>query len=190
MNYETDKIEVRGKAIASIYNAMGVFRPIFKAVLEKYRININEEEIWIPLDALLDQIEHVKNRLGESALEKMGRVIGKNLAVPEGMKTLDDAFEKINIVYHLNHRINGRIMYDSALGVMAGKIGSFSANRMGSNDCEIESKSPYPCALNKGIIEGYVKRFCRDKEYFVKIIDKEMNEEGYVEKCTFMVSLV
>jgi hypothetical protein len=84
-------------------------------------------------------------------LTKIGIKIPEIVLSPVPTKDMDSAFKLLDIVYHLNHRKNGRIMFDPNSGVMLEGIGHYSYSRNG-NEHVFESDTPYPCALEIGLV--------------------------------------
>ena len=60
--------------------------------------------------------------------------------------------------YHLHHRKNGRPMWNSATGRIKEGIGHYRWKPRPDGTVEVESNNPYPCAFDKGMLFGGLRR--------------------------------
>jgi hypothetical protein len=67
------------------------------------------------------------------------------------METMDEG-------YHLHHRKNGRPMWNAATGRIQEGIGHYKWKLRPDGAMEVESNNPYPCAFDKGMLFGGLRR--------------------------------
>ncbi len=62
------------------------------------------------------------------------------------------AFHALDIGYHLNHRLNGKPMYDVQQWRIVDGIGNFGARADGSRACIVQAPGPFSAHFNYGIV--------------------------------------
>ena len=128
---------------------------IGKRVNHKFQIDVRD---WFPQQDCLDAFKEISLRLGDNALTKIGMKIPEIVSFPVPVKDIENALKLLDLVYHLNHRKNGRIMFEPNSGVMLEGIGHYSYSRNGDEHM-IESDTPFPCALDMGILTTIAHKF-------------------------------
>jgi hypothetical protein len=62
------------------------------------------------------------------------------------------AFHALDIGYHLNHRLNGQLMYDTRQWRIVEGIGNFTARADGSRAAVVSAPGPFSAHFNYGLI--------------------------------------
>jgi hypothetical protein len=108
----------------------------------------------------LDAFTEISLRFGDNALSQIGIKIPENAQFPERIKDIDSALKSIDIAYHMNHRKDGRIMFDPNSGEMLEGIGHYGYIRNGDERMIVcECNTPYTCAFDKGILTAIEQKF-------------------------------
>lgn len=77
------------------------------------------------------------------------------------MDGLEDALSAINVAYHMNHRKNGKPMFDPTTGAMQEGIGRYELRKFDPEERKaiLWSNSPYPSKFEEGVIVQIVRMF-------------------------------
>lgn len=160
------RIEINGRAVYSTVNAFMVRcipakilfgKGIGKRVDKKFQIDNND---WYQQQDWLDALKEMSSRLGDDALSQIGMKIPENALFPEQVEDMDSALKSIDIAYHMNHRKNGRIMFDPSSGIMLEGIGHYGYSRNGDERVIVcECDTPYPCTFDKGVLTAMAQKF-------------------------------
>jgi hypothetical protein len=76
------------------------------------------------------------------------------------LDSIKPALASIDVAYHLNHRIGGRVLYDAASGATRDGIGHYAFRDEGPRAALVVCDNPYPCAFDRGIVQAVAERFC------------------------------
>lgn len=184
-----DAVEVNSRTILSFVNSTRRGKEKRTEMLKKNGIALDNTE-WYPVQLWLDAFKDLSDNIGEINLFLIGRAIIENAEFPP-MEGLQDALASIDFAYHMNHRINGEVMFNPETGKMLEGIGHYSlvsfdaAGRKAIMEC----KNPYPSKFDQGIIDKVTELFkpADSKSYEVKIdITKERRTQG-AESCTYLI---
>jgi hypothetical protein len=163
-------LEVNGQTILSIIHSFKFFKHIPGKILSgcglgsvdeagEFKIDVTQ---WFPMSGFLHAFDEISAQLGGATLYAIGQKIPENAAFPDWVVDMESALRAINIAYHMNHRKDGRVMFDPATGELQEGIGSyhFDANlnteRRRFNVC---CDNPYPCRFDEGIISTMARKF-------------------------------
>jgi hypothetical protein len=172
---------------------MGYFTKISRRALNDAGIGRSEGDklildmsAWYPHEAWLKAFETIAKHVGNSALFNIGMSIPVSATFPSGAVDVISAVRSIDIAYHMNHRKNGRPMYDTDTGTMYEGIGHYGCEPIsGKNEILCVCRNPYPCAFDRGIIKARVQLFAPDAQ--VVHDDKAECREQGAESCTYHV---
>lgn len=184
-----DIVEVNGQTILSVLNGMKGFESSAKTILLQNGINNPEPNRWYSQQAWLNAFKGISDKIGENTLINIGMMIPENAEWPPDVNSLESAFASIDIAYHMNHRINGVILFNTETGYMLDGIGHYYSKKTGDREITITCENPYPCSFDKGIIKSVANKF---KPADTKLEFKEDIKAGCRNngdnKCTYIVS--
>ena len=115
-------------------------------------------ESWYPLDAFLRAFARADQRIGDALVRQIGVEVMTRLAWPPGMKDIPTLARFLDMGYHAHHRRNGLVMGDPATGRIMEGIGHYRGRLRSDGAAEFEIDVPYPCAFDKGILFGALRR--------------------------------
>lgn len=182
------EVEVSKAIVLSTINSMEQGKENRIEILERNGINLENE--WINLQNWLNAFKVFANSLGDMNLFLIGKAVTSNAVFPP-IKDLEEALRSINIAYHMNHRLNGRVMFDKLTGKIIDGIGEFKLTEFDSKrrSATMVCNNPYPSKFDEGIIIQVVRNF-KPKGSFEKIkldITKETRIRGG-NSCTYLIS--
>jgi hypothetical protein len=170
MRYEDCEpgIEVNGESLGATVDAFKAYPAVVAKYLVKHglvktsdgRAESIDRSAWYPLDKWLAAYSEIAREIGVNSLYTIGKKIPENAAFPPHLADIKAALTTIDIAYHLNHRKNGKLMFDTNTGVMLDGIGHLRVEF-----CEKDRKAtivcqePYPCEFDRGLITALANRF-------------------------------
>ncbi|MDR1685905.1 MAG: hypothetical protein LBR82_05600 [Desulfovibrio sp.] len=186
-------IEVNAPTVAAIVAGMGYFTKISRRALGEVGIGdvvddklVLDMQVWYSQEAWLKAFETIARQVGNSALFNIGMSIPVNAKFPFGAVDVVSAVRSIDIAYHINHRKNGRPLYDIETGTMYEGIGHYGCEPVsGKNEIRCVCRNPYPCAFDRGIIKAMAQQFAPDAQV-VHDDTVECREQG-ADSCTYRV---
>lgn len=161
-------IEVNGQTVWAIVDGFRAFSVLASTYLlkegigtaDKHGIAVIDPKAWYSQRAWLRAFEQIALQLGDPVLLEIGKAIPRNAIFPDSIKDIRSAIQSIDIAYHLNHRKQGRPLFDPATGHMREGIGHYGyAPVPGEKKIISVCENPYPCAFDSGIIQAMSKRF-------------------------------
>ena len=134
--------EVTGEVVRAVLAGVEQFSPesreVGRATLAEHGFEDPTDE-WYPLERCLAVIEEIAVAVGDSGVRALGESVPRAVAdsasapdVPTALSALDDA-------YRDHHR---------------GDVGGYAFRQIGDADGRIECLTPYPCAFDRGVVEG------------------------------------
>jgi len=189
-----DGIEVNGTTVHSVVDGFGNFKTLAKLHLLDVGIGETidgefkvELEGWYPQSSWLKAFERIAKEIGDSPLKQIGLKIPENAIFPDSIVDIETAIQSIDVAYHLNHRKNGKILFDTSTGKMEEGIGHYGCEKIpGQNLIICECKNPYPCQFDLGIITTMAKKF----EITASVLhdnSKPCRKNG-ADSCTYIVT--
>lgn len=100
---------------------------------------------WYPVRAYLAFLGGVDEIFGNRALQAMGWAIPGSSKFPPDMDSLARALRMLDVAYQVNHR--------------GGVIGRYLCTGLGAGHAVMICENPYPCDLDRGILERLVSEF-------------------------------
>lgn len=179
-------IEVQGRPVQGMFDAAGGrFAPLFTKILNKLGLDKFEPTDWLPLEIWLDVLREIATSIGERTLFAMAKRIPEMAEWPPGIDSVEAALASINVAYHLNHRIDGEVMFDPATGMMKEGIGHYRCKVEGDRRIVIVCETPYPSEYDRGIISGSARRFRPAAE--VTLDETKPTRKRGADSCTYLV---
>src|SRR5262249_55543212 len=147
-------IEVSGRSVLGLVQAFGQFKSIASQILLAEGIGqkgpdglvVVEPESWYAFDAFLRAFARASQHMGDSVLHQIGVSVMKTVEWPPGVRDIKTMVESMDPGYLLNHRKNGRTMWDPTTGRSKEGIGHYRWKLRPDGAVEVHSDNPYPCA--------------------------------------------
>jgi hypothetical protein len=168
MSSPYSNIQVNGASIYSIVMAIKSFTVLVNDLMVAMKVQTRDASgalmldpnAWYPMDDYLPVYKKIDMLLGGRGLEKVGSYIPQNSVFPPHVKDIHSALGSLDVAFHMNHRKDGRDMFNPATGEMLEGIGHFTYQPVaGKNEARMVCDNPYPCRLDQGIIKGMAQRF-------------------------------
>jgi len=169
-------VEVIGRAVYTIVDAMGVTRGLALLILRQNGIDAPQPSEWYSQQDWLNAFRDLSAQLGSASLWKIGLKIPENAIFPQEIESLEGALRSIDVAYHMNHR--------------GGEIGHYTVQEFGPHSAVMVCNNPYPCDFDRGIIEAMANRFRPDPAGRVRVVHDDTQpcrKEGG-ESCTYLLS--
>lgn len=119
----------------------------------------------------------------------IGKAIIDNAQFPP-INGLEEGLRSIDVAYHLNHRIDGKIMFNPENGRMTEGIGHYSLTEFDGEkkQATMICNNPYPSKFDEGIIAQVVRRFKPKgaKDKVTRDTTKESRTESS-DSCTYTI---
>ncbi|MCK4532555.1 hypothetical protein KAU39_02110 [bacterium] len=187
-------IEVNGTTVNAVVDGLGQYKSLAKKYLLGVGIGIEEngelkieKKNWYSHDSWLKSFEEIAKEIGDATLQLIGMKIPENAIFPSWVKDIDTAIKSIDIAYHINHRKNGKMLFDIVTGKMEEGIGHYGYERVENRNMIIsECKNPYPCAFDFGIIMAMARKF-EIKANIVHDDSKPCRKNG-ADSCTYIIT--
>jgi hypothetical protein len=144
---------------------------------------------WFPAPKALKAFKEIAQNVGSSVQYQIGAKIPENAVFPPSVKDIESALAAIDVAYHMNHRKNGKPLFDPATGKMTDGIGHYSSKRVpGKNEIITVCDNPYPCEFDRGLITAMAKKF--QANVFVFHDDKAPCRTKGGVSCTYHVKWI
>ncbi len=192
--FDLTGVEVHGQDILSFMDALGTFASIGDRLLQDMKIGTPTEGrykiipgVWYPLADKIRILDEVKRRVGAVTVRRVGERIPDNAVFPPTMTDIHKAIAAIDIAYHMNHRKNGRVMFDEKTGAMTDGIGHYGYRAVpGENQIVSVCDSPNLSEYDEGILHAIARRF--EPVATVDLDPRQPTRRRGGESCTFIVS--
>ncbi len=187
-------IQVLGAAVNNIVEGFGAFGILASRILIDVGIGKADpstgmvqldKNAWYPGDAYLRAYARIEEELGGTVVYQAGLTIPRNAVFPPDIRDLEGALRSIDVAYHMNHGRGGKPLFDPQTGAMTEGIGHYITRRVAERHLVTECDNPYPCALDRGIVEAMAKRF-EPKAVVIHDSKKPCRKKGGA-TCTFNV---
>jgi hypothetical protein len=154
-------IEVNGETVLSVVNGMGMFRDLGIDHLKRVGIADPTAGAWYSQQAWLDAFKDISDKVGFATLFQIGRSIPDNAQFPPHINSFETGMPGIDVAYHMNHRRDGKVMFDPSTGAMLEGIGhyKFTPASGAEKRAFVVCENPYPCDFDRGIVDAMARRF-------------------------------
>ena len=104
-------VEVRGEVLLGYLEAMGSLKQYTLQQFKECGLSNPQQGQWYPLESLL----FVFQRFGKKyALQIIGAIVSHTAKWPKEIDSLHKALGSIDAAYHMNHRRDGKELFDYA----------------------------------------------------------------------------
>jgi hypothetical protein len=155
-------ITVYGQTTSVFVDVLKSFAVLQQAMLEALGVREVEPDKWYPQEGILRAYQKVDLMLGARGLERFGRQVPPFVVFPPGIDDAHVVLENFDVIYHLNHRRDGVVMFDLATREMTEGIGHYHYERVGEREALVRCDNPYPCRFDMGLTHGFAARFAPD----------------------------
>jgi len=151
--------EVNGQTILSVLDGMKGFETTARTILANAGISDPVPQNWYAQQIWLDAFKEIALKIGDATLMKIGGTIPENADWPPHVNSLETALQSIDIAYHMNHRIGGKVLFNPETGEIGSGIGNYKFELIAENAVKMTCKNPYPCSFDKGILKAVATKF-------------------------------
>jgi len=182
-------VEVNKQTVLSVVNSMEKGKDTRLAILLKHGINPDEKE-WFNQQKWLNAFKDIAENLGDMNLFLIGKAIIENAEFPP-IKDLEEGLKSIDIAYHMNHRLDGKPMFNPDTGKITGGIGYYKLTKFDDKEKQaiMVCDNPYPSKFDEGIITQVVNKFKPSGARSSVDLDrtKESRKDG-ANSCTYLIA--
>ncbi|WP_436925451.1 hypothetical protein [Halosimplex amylolyticum] len=169
------EMEVAGELVAAVVGGVEKFstdarEPARNAFGDRDLATAQSGE-WYPLSAYVDAIDAVHDFVGDHAVHALGQRIARAVAFPADVDGVPAALAALDEVYRDQHR--------------GGDVGGFAFRQIGDEDGRVECHTPYPCAFDRGVVEGVAVAHA---DGFVCVCEVGACRSEGADRCTYDVS--
>lgn len=154
-----NNVEVNGRTILSVVDGMKGFESTAEKFLSENGLSNIDPDSWYLQQDWLKAFQQIAANIGSKTLTHIGSAIPENAQWPPDINTMEAALQSIDIAYHLNHRLNNKLLFDPQTGTMTEGIGHYHFEKSGDKEIRITCHNPYPCDFDKGIIKAVALKF-------------------------------
>lgn len=169
----------------SMLAAMGPQRPLADKALARAGVWNVVSEGWYRLDAALAGVQAIAEA-GPNAVFSFGKSVPKHAHLPPHIDSIAASLTLLDTAYHMNHRRDGRCMFDQVTGEMLEGIGHYRCHIDGKRRIVMVCDTPYPPDFDRGTVAGFARRFEPHAEVELDATKPTRLRGG--ESCTFIVT--
>lgn len=103
--------------------------------------------ISIKVTKIISLLDEIAKKFGDITLYEIGKAIPSCAILPDNIRDLKDAFQKIDMAFKMNH-------FDA--DICQSTLMEYNA---GSRSAKLQITNPYPFEINRGIIAGISRKF-------------------------------
>jgi hypothetical protein len=159
-------IEVSGRVILGLMKAFGQFKGIASKYLLEEGVGqkgpeglaVVDPASWYPMDGQLRALARFSREMGDSVVHQIGVSMIHEVEWAPVIKDVKTLAEFLDLGYHHNHRKHGKVMADPVTGKITEGIGHYFYKRQAQGGTVIEATNPYPCAFDKGMLFGALRK--------------------------------
>jgi len=139
-------IQTIGQTLLAVVDGMGVFKATALKWLKEVGIEDPKPDQWYSLQAWLDVFKRIYDKLGEATLKHIGSKWPANVIFPPEIKSVEHVLEILDNIYSMNQKGGA-------------DPGRYIWEKTGDRKGILTTNHPFPCALDHGVIEGFVNKF-------------------------------
>jgi hypothetical protein len=187
-------VEVFGANVGAFVDAFKLFPSVILKCLVKHGIgtmsgqNVEiDKGRWYSQEAWLAAWEEIATTVGPRACFQIGRQVPRHAVFPPSITDISAAIASIDVAYHMNHRKNGKVMFDAATGQKAKGIGNYGFEPVrGERKIKSVCENPYPCDFDRGLLTEVATKF--ETQARVSHDDNAPCRSNGANSCTYLVS--
>lgn len=180
-SYEPERVEVSGEVIESF--VLGIpddLRQFGLSLLQAHGILEPDLAGFYRAQPFLEAMREVGQRMGRNMMNRIGERVALRVKLPPEWNRLEAALEGLDRGYHSKYR--------------GGKIGNWKYLHQGSvgglTRGTMISTNHYCCAFDRGVLEGFAKRFRPDgiTDVVVRHDDSQLCRRNGADSCTYVIT--
>jgi len=182
-------IEVSYESAQAVIQSMERGRETRMDIMKKHNVD-SGKVAWIPQQTWLNVFQDLYVQLGEMNIFMIGKAVMNTAKLPK-FKDLHEALSNLDVGYHMNHRKNGKVMFNPATGAMLEGIGHYQLKTYDekARKAVMVCTNPYPSKLDEGIITQMVRNYkpkgSRDQ---VELDTTKGTRTNGADSCTYNIS--
>ena len=187
-------VEVFGASVGAFVDAFKLFPSMILKCLVKHGIGTQvganveiDRNRWYSQESWLAAWEEIATKVGPRACFQIGRQVPRHAVFPPSVTDVESAIASIDIAYHMNHRKNGKPLFDPGTGKRGTGIGTYGFEPIrGERRVKSVCENPYPCDFDRGLLTEVATRF--DAQARVTHDDGAACRSKGANSCTYVVS--
>lgn len=180
-SYEPERVEVLGEVIESFVLAVpDDLRDFGLSALEYHGVRDADPAAFYKAQPFLNAMRDIAQRMGRNMMTRIGERIALRVQLPPEWNRLDAALDGLDRGYHSKYR-GGKIGHWRY--VHQGAVGGLTRGTM-------TSTNHYCCAFDRGVLEGFAKRFRPDgiTDVVVRHDDSQPCRRHGADSCTYVIT--
>lgn len=187
-------IEVAGGSLRAIVDGFSKYPSVAMKYLTKFGLlkpgatkpSDFDSEAWYSQEAWLSAYEAIAKEVGFNSLYTIGKAIVEVTQIPKHVNDIHAGLSSLDVIYHLNHRKNGQVLFNPETGVMSPGIGNYKYQPVPNEKCIMfVCDNPYPCDFDRGLITGLATRF--EPQSSTRHDNEAACRKKGAESCTYVV---
>ncbi len=185
----TSNAMVSSDAVLSVIDGVGVYKQRALQFLSENGIQDPKPGMWYLQQDWLNAFKAISEATGEYTLFGIGQKIPENAMFPPEIDDIEKALSSIDVAYHMNHMIDGEVLFNPETGIMKEGIGHYGYEKIDDKTIKMVCNNPYPCNFDKGIIDSMAQKFKpSDAIIITKHDDSGPCRKKGGDSCTYLVS--
>jgi len=152
--------EIRGSIILTTIEALEGYADNGKRILAELGIKDLQAEQWYPQQAYIDFFESLRQRTGPSTLFVIGKRIAEIVTFPPQINSLEKLLRQLNYFYQQDRR-------------HCNPDEGWRYESTGARSATMTIVSPYPDDYERGVLEGFVRKFKPTDSYGIRVLYDE-----------------
>jgi len=166
--------EVSGAVVAAVVDLLDDLpsddRSRATSIFAEHGLSNPDPDEWYSLSAFVDAVEAVDRTLDVGASD-LGARAARAVTVPETATDVPGALAVLDDAYGETHR--------------GEDLGGYGFRQIGDDDGRVECDTPYPCAFDRGLVEGVADRVASG---FVCLREVGVCRSEGGDRCTYELS--
>ncbi|GAA0228309.1 hypothetical protein ACFFQF_12415 [Haladaptatus pallidirubidus] len=161
----TADAKVKGDSLSSIVEGVsrlsGAYRKRVIDVLDSHGIPEPRPGEWYSLEDTINALDDLVDAIGPQTVKTIGKEIPETVEWPPTIDDVEAALTSLDDVYQMHHE---------------GDVGHYKFEETGETSGRMVCETPYPTSMDRGIVEGIVKKF-NNSGAFVQVEEDETASE-------------
>jgi len=168
-------IEVTGEWVRTVAAGVEKFsadsRESARTVLRDAGLAEADPGEWYSLAGYINAVATIHDLVGDQAVHALGQRVARTVPFPDDAESVPAALAALDEACRAGHR--------------GGDLGGYAFRQIGDDDGRVECRTPYPCAFDRGIVEGTAVAHA---DGFVCVCEVGACRTDGADRCTYEVS--